>query len=62
MLSVVRVWVRVCQKPHDIVHLKRAIKGDGFRKNNWASDPAAYAVFQRDQDGVMYENFKLNYY
>ena len=54
--------------------LKRAIKGDGFRKTighlvliaNFTSrsDPAAYAIFKRDQEWVsmLYKKFKLNHF
>ena len=53
--------------------LKRAIKGDGYRKTighlvliaNYTShsDPAAYAIFKRDQEWVSmkYKNFKLKH-
>ena len=53
--------------------LKRAIKGDGYRKTighlvliaNFTSrsDPAAYAIFKRDQEWVsmLYKKFKLNH-
>ena len=52
--------------------LKRAIRGEGFRKtighlvliSNYTSrsDPAAYAIFKRDQEWVsmMYKKFKSN--
>ena len=52
--------------------LKRAIKGDGYRKtighlvliSNYTSrsDPAAYAIFKRDQEWVsmMYKKFKAH--